>query len=93
MRWTKPIGPLERGTALHKALEIFIARYQGALPDDALAQLVAIADQVFAEAGIPKAALALWRPRFLGAARGFVDFEREPARRHRRVASGNQGHV
>ena len=35
------------------------------LPDDAVAQLVAIADEVFAEAGIPKAALALWRPRFL----------------------------
>jgi ATP-dependent helicase/nuclease subunit B len=71
----EPIGPLERGTALHKALEIFIARYPGDLPADAVAQLVAIADTVFAEAGIPKAALALWRPRFLGAARGFVEWE------------------
>ncbi len=70
------IGPLERGTALHKALEIFIAQYRNGLPDDAVAQLVAIADRVFAQAGIPKAALALWRPRFLGAARGFVEWER-----------------
>ncbi|HTC83956.1 MAG TPA: double-strand break repair protein AddB, partial [Rhizomicrobium sp.] len=70
------IGPLERGTALHKALEVFIARYSGGLPDDAVAQLAAIADQVFAQAGIPKAALALWRPRFLGAARGFIDWQR-----------------
>jgi ATP-dependent helicase/nuclease subunit B len=70
------IGPLERGTALHKALENFIAQYPGALPDDAVARLVATADAVFAEAGIPKAALALWRPRFLGAARGFIDWER-----------------
>jgi ATP-dependent helicase/nuclease subunit B len=70
------IGPLERGTALHKALEIFIARYRGGLPDDAVAQLVAIADEVFAQAGIPQAALALWRPRFAAAARGFVDWER-----------------
>ncbi len=72
----EPIGPLERGTALHKALELFIAKYQGTLPPDAAAQLVAIADQVFAQAGIPRAALALWRPRFAGAARGFVEFER-----------------
>jgi ATP-dependent helicase/nuclease subunit B len=70
------IGPLERGTALHKAMELFIAKYRTGLPEDAVAQLVGIADQVFAASGIPKAALALWRPRFLGAARGFVEWER-----------------
>ena len=73
----EPIGPLERGTALHRAMELFIDKYRDGLPDDAVEKLVAIADQVFAEAGIPKAALALWRPRFLGAARGFVASERE----------------
>jgi ATP-dependent helicase/nuclease subunit B len=72
----EPIGPLERGTALHKALELFIAQYKDGLPHDAEHQLAAIADRVFADAGIPKAALALWRPRFAGAARGFVEFER-----------------
>jgi ATP-dependent helicase/nuclease subunit B len=71
------IGPLERGTALHKAMELFIAKYRDGLPADAVEQLVAISDQVFAEAGIPKAALALWRPRFQGAAKGFVESERE----------------
>jgi ATP-dependent helicase/nuclease subunit B len=71
------VGPLERGTALHKAVELFIAKYRDGLPEDAVEQLVAIADQVFAEAGIPKAALALWRPRFQGAAKGFVELERE----------------
>jgi len=71
----EPIGPLERGTALHKALETFIAESRSGLPDDAVARLVAIADGIFAQAGIPKAALALWRPRFLGAARGFVEWE------------------
>jgi len=71
----EPIGPLERGTALHKALELFIAESRAGLPDDAVARLVAIADGIFAHAGIPKAALALWRPRFLGAARGFVEWE------------------
>jgi ATP-dependent helicase/nuclease subunit B len=73
----EPIGPLERGTALHKAMELFIAKYRDGLPADAVEQLVAISDQVFAEAGIPKAALALWRPRFRGAANGFVESERE----------------
>jgi ATP-dependent helicase/nuclease subunit B len=73
----EPIGPLERGIALHMAVERFIDRYRDGLPEDAVAQLVAIADRVFAEAGIPKAALALWRPRFQGAAKGFVAFERE----------------
>jgi ATP-dependent helicase/nuclease subunit B len=73
----QPIGPLERGTALHKALENFIAAYPGALPDDALDRLIEIADQAFADAGIPKAALALWRPRFHSAALGFIEVERQ----------------
>jgi ATP-dependent helicase/nuclease subunit B len=72
----EPIGPLERGTALHHALEIFIDKYRSGLPDDAALQLVAIADGVFAELGIPKAALAIWRPRFFGAAHWFTGFER-----------------
>jgi ATP-dependent helicase/nuclease subunit B len=71
------IGARERGTALHEAVELFIAKYRDGLPEDAVGQLVAIADQVFADAGIPKAALALWRPRFQAAAKGFVDLERE----------------
>lgn len=73
----EPIGPLERGRMLHKAVERFIDTYRDGLPDDAVQQLVAIADQVFAENGTPAAALALWRPRFLGAACGFVEVERE----------------
>jgi ATP-dependent helicase/nuclease subunit B len=71
------IGPLERGTALHKALEDFIARYPGELPDDAAEELARTADRVFEAAGIPKAALAIWRPRFLGAAHSLIGIERE----------------
>jgi ATP-dependent helicase/nuclease subunit B len=66
------IGPLERGTILHKALELFVADGGG----DA-GKLIALADRLFEESGIPKAALAIWRPRFMGAARAFVDFERQ----------------
>lgn len=72
-----PVGPLERGTALHKAVELFIKMYQTDLPDNAAEQLLAIADQVFADAEIPKAVLGLWRPRFQGAAKGFVALERD----------------
>jgi ATP-dependent helicase/nuclease subunit B len=74
-----PIGPLERGTALHRALELYKRRFPRMPPDDAATQLMAIADDVFAELAIPKAALAVWRPRFANAARWFIDFERERA--------------
>ena len=39
--------------------------------------LIAIADEVFAQAGLAPATLALWRPRFVKAARWFVDLERK----------------
>jgi ATP-dependent helicase/nuclease subunit B len=70
------VGPLERGTALHRALELFVRDYPRALPEDAVLQLMVRADRVFAELGVPKAALALWRPRFLGAAQWFIAYER-----------------
>ena len=74
---SEAIGPLERGTALHKALELFIAKYPLTLPDDAPLQLAAMADEIFEAEGIPKAALAIWRPRFLAAAQWFIGYERE----------------
>jgi ATP-dependent helicase/nuclease subunit B len=74
-----PIGPLERGTALHRALELYKRRFPGGPPQDAVVQLMAIADGVFAELAVPKAALAVWRPRFENAARWFADWERERA--------------
>ena len=70
------IGPLERGTAVHKALELFVERFPGILPPDAALRLNEIADEVFAAHGTPKAALALWRPRFVNAASWFVSEER-----------------
>ena len=74
---SEDIGPLERGTALHKALDLFIAKYPVTLPDDAPLQLAAMADEIFEDEGIPKAALAVWRPRFLSAAQWFISYERE----------------
>lgn len=69
------IGPMERGSILHKSLELFVRAYPGALPDNPAAALTAIAEQVFAEARTPKAVLALWRPRFLRAALWFAELE------------------
>jgi ATP-dependent helicase/nuclease subunit B len=58
---------------------LYKQRFPGPPPDDALAQLMAIADDVFAELAIPRSALAVWRPRFHNAARWFVNFERARA--------------
>jgi ATP-dependent helicase/nuclease subunit B len=77
------IGALERGSAVHKALEIFLQRFPSELPQDAALQLIAIGDEVFATQGTPKAALALWRPRFANAAVWFVKVER---RRRKTIA-------
>ncbi len=69
------IGAMERGDLVHKALEKFIKEFPGALPADAERRLVEIADGLFAD--LPKSVLALWRPRFVNAARWFVGVERE----------------
>ncbi len=71
------IGPLERGSATHLALEKFFKAYPGPLPPDAFGRLMAIADTVFTEMAVPAATLALWRPRFARAAQWFLDVERE----------------
>jgi ATP-dependent helicase/nuclease subunit B len=71
----QPVGPRERGNALHRVLELFVTRHPGALPDNAAQELASIADEVFAQQAIPRAALAIWRPRFLGAAQAIVAFE------------------
>ena len=70
-------GPMERGTAVHEALEHFIARYPETLPPDAQTQLMAIADAIFRKMEIPKSVIALWRPRVANAAAWFVAVEAE----------------
>lgn len=70
------IGPLERGSAVHSALERFLKEFPRDLPDDAYAQLIRIADDVFREANLPNIAIALWKPRFINAARWFVAEEK-----------------
>lgn len=71
------VGPLERGSLVHEALERFIREVPDVHMPDASARLGGIAREVFDEAEIPKAVLAIWLPRFLRAADWFVNLERE----------------
>jgi len=71
------VGPLERGSALHRAFELFVREFPHELPEGAAMRLIAITDDVFAELGTPMATLALWRPRFQRAAFWFVEEERK----------------
>ncbi len=71
-----PIGPLQRGSALHKILERFVIEYP-VLPLDAETQLGRITEEVLAQLALPNATLALWRPRFLRAASWFIGEERQ----------------
>ncbi|HUJ45756.1 MAG TPA: double-strand break repair protein AddB [Rhizomicrobium sp.] len=68
------IGPLERGSAIHAALEQFIEELS-ANPQTNEDRLIAIANDVFAAANLPKGTIALWLPRFIRAARWFVGEE------------------
>ncbi|HEY5238440.1 MAG TPA: double-strand break repair protein AddB [Rhizomicrobium sp.] len=69
------IGPLERGTLIHRVLEKFLLAFPDEPPVDGEFQLIRIADEVFAKENVPASALALWRPRFHRAARWFIGVE------------------
>ena len=74
------IGPAQRGNLVHDILDRFVARYPEALPQDANARLLAIADEVFRDASAARPGVwAFWRPRLERIARWFLDQER----RHR----------
>jgi ATP-dependent helicase/nuclease subunit B len=70
------IGPLDRGSALHEILELFIRETAESFPSNPVARLIGMSEEVFARYGVPQATLALWRPRFARAAQWFVDDER-----------------
>ncbi|WP_234397662.1 double-strand break repair protein AddB [Sneathiella glossodoripedis] len=70
-------GGAERGTFIHKALEIFVERFPKELPEDAEAQLLQIGREVFSEILTYPAVWAFWWPRFEKMAKWFVEFEKE----------------
>ncbi|HEX6092022.1 MAG TPA: double-strand break repair protein AddB, partial [Dongiaceae bacterium] len=66
------IGAAERGTVIHQALDEFVRRYPGPLPDDALAQLTEIGNRCFGPMLSRPSLWAFWWPRFLRIAEWFI---------------------
>lgn len=54
----EPVGPRERGSALHKAFERFVERHPLQLPEDAEAEFEALMRAALVEAGMGDAAMA-----------------------------------
>lgn len=72
-------GAIERGTMLHRALRDLSEQHAGKLPDDAVAEIMRLANEVVLEmSGAPRVA-AFWLPRLERFARWFADTE--PGRR------------
>jgi ATP-dependent helicase/nuclease subunit B len=76
----KPIdedpGAAEYGNLVHKAIERFVIENPGPLGADAEARLIAIGEDVFAEALNRPGLWAFWWPRFCSVARWLVAHER-----------------
>lgn len=72
----QPPGAADRGTLIHKVLEDFVRGLPpGPLPDDALPQLLARGEALFAQHGDRPEVRAIWRPRFADIAKWFVTWE------------------
>jgi ATP-dependent helicase/nuclease subunit B len=72
------IGPADRGNLVHRILDRFVALHPDALPEDAEARLLALADEIFREASAGHPAVwAYWRPRLQRIARWFLEAERK----------------
>jgi ATP-dependent helicase/nuclease subunit B len=72
-------GPALRGSIVHKVMSVFAKRNREALPDNAQAELAAIAEEVMAAYTENPRVAAFWLPRFKRFADWFA--ETEPARR------------
>jgi ATP-dependent helicase/nuclease subunit B len=65
-------GAAELGTLVHEALEAFVEKYPGDLPDDPEAALIEIGRRVFAPDKVKPGVRAFWWPRFRRIARWFA---------------------
>lgn len=75
-------GVAERGIFTHAALDAFVKKYPGTLPDNAEEELLKIGRNTFKERINNPTVRAFWWPRFERIAKWFVKFEQE-----RRTAS------
>jgi ATP-dependent helicase/nuclease subunit B len=72
----KPPGPMERGNAVHAALEELVRAHPDSLPEDFAEQLAALAVERLTDQGFTHAELALQAPRTQRAALWFAEWER-----------------
>jgi ATP-dependent helicase/nuclease subunit B len=70
-------GAAERGTLLHDIIARFTERCPHELPSTALDDMLAIGAEAFAPLQSHPAVVAIWWPRFVRAAKWFVEFEHE----------------
>ena len=73
----KPPGALERGNAVHGALEDLVRAWPDALPDDFAERLAGLAVEKLEDMGFTHAELALQAARTRRAARWFADWEQD----------------
>lgn len=68
-------GAAERGIIIHEALDRFVREYPESLPEDALAVLLALGQEIFGKELARPGVSAFWWPRFQRIAEWFVDIE------------------
>lgn len=82
----QPVDPIggepdaaDKGTIIHDALARFLAEWTGAFDESAVRRLIEIGEELFAPLEAFPAVRALWWPRFVRIAGGFVAFEAQRA--------------
>jgi ATP-dependent helicase/nuclease subunit B len=88
-----PPGARDRGTVIHKAIGDFTATFADALPNDPLAELMALGREAFAPLNDFPEAKAFWWPRFERIARWFIDWEIERRTKVQSVFAEVQGEL
>lgn len=82
----QPVDPIggepdaaDKGTIIHDALAQFLGEWTGPFDDSAVRRLIEIGEELFAPLDAFPAIRALWWPRFVRIAGGFVAFEAQRA--------------
>ncbi len=72
-------GPAERGSAIHKALELFVRAHPTHMPEDeeAFRELSEMGRQAFGDLLDSPVVRSVWWPRFERSLRWYIDWERE----------------